>query len=201
MKKSTDSKAASDMEIVRRVNDGDTDAFALLLERYRNHVCRIVGKHVPFDRVDELSQDVFIRVFRSLGSFKGPDGFRYWVSKIAVRTCYDFWRKEYRNRETPMSAMTDRQEEWMDRVTAEQAGDSFAAMCREKEAREVLEWALARLSPEDRMVVELVHLEGLSGKEAAELMGWSVANVKIRSYRSRNKLRKLLTGAIERQGV
>jgi RNA polymerase sigma-70 factor (ECF subfamily) len=47
------------------------------------------------------------------------------------------------------------------------------------------------------MVVELVYLEGLSGKEAAELLGWSVANVKIRSFRSRKKLQKVLTGLME----
>ena len=189
------------MEIVRRVNGGDTDAFEGLLVRHREHVCRIVRKHVPFDRAEEVAQDVFVRAFRSLGSFKGPDGFPHWLSKIAVRTCYDFWRREYRNREVPLSVMTERHEEWMDRVTAERAGGDFEALCRRKEAREVLDWALAHLSAEDRMVLELVYLEGLSGREAAELMGWSVANVKIRSFRSRNKLRKLLAGAMEREGV
>ncbi len=148
-----------------------------------------------------MSQDVFIRVFRSLESFKGPTGFRHWVAKIAVRTCYDFWRKEYRNREIPMSAMTDRHEEWMDRVTSDAAGATFDAMCRKKEAKEVLDQALSLLSAEDRMVMELVYLEGLTGKEAAELMGWSVANVKIRSYRCRSKLRKLLMKALKDKGV
>jgi RNA polymerase sigma-70 factor (ECF subfamily) len=56
----------------------------------------------------------------------------------------------------------------------------------------VLKYALNKLSPEDRMVIELVYLEGLSGKEAAELLGWSLANVKVRLFRSRKKLQKLL---------
>ena len=68
-----------------------------------------------------------------------------------------------------------------------------------KEAGEILEWALERLSPEDRMVLELVYLEGLSGKEAAAQLGWSVANVKIRSFRSRRRLEKLLKGALEEE--
>jgi RNA polymerase sigma-70 factor (ECF subfamily) len=59
-----------------------------------------------------------------------------------------------------------------------------------------LDWALDRLSAEDRMVLELVYLEGLSVKETAELLGWSVANVKVRSHRSRKKVEKLLTGLI-----
>jgi RNA polymerase sigma-70 factor, ECF subfamily len=62
----------------------------------------------------------------------------------------------------------------------------------------MLDWAMDRLSPEDRMVVELIYLEGLSGKEAADLLGWSVANVKVRAFRSRNKLRKLLSETIKR---
>ncbi len=58
--------------------------------------------------------------------------------------------------------------------------------------QEVLEWALGKLSAEDRMVLELVYLEGLSCKEAAKQLGWTLANVKVRSFRSRNKLKKLL---------
>jgi RNA polymerase sigma-70 factor (ECF subfamily) len=194
----SDSKEVSDIEIIRRVNGGDTDAFAVLLERHKGHVCRIAKKHVPFHRVEEISQDVFIRIFRSLGSFKGEGGFRQWISKITVRTCYDFWRKEYRNRELPMSSLTDRHEDWLEVVTADSSGEAFERACRKKEAGEVLEWALDRMTPEDRMVLELVHLEGLSGREVAELTGWSIANVKIRAYRSRNKLRKLLGESVER---
>ena len=69
-----------------------------------------------------------------------------------------------------------------------------------KEAGEVLEWALERLSPEDRTVLELIYLEGFSGKEVALQLGWSVANVKIRSFRSRRKLEKLLRNVLEGEG-
>jgi len=56
-----------------------------------------------------------------------------------------------------------------------------------------LEWALGKLAPGERMVLELVYLEGLSGKEAADLLGCSVASVKVRSFRSRKKLEKLIS--------
>jgi RNA polymerase sigma-70 factor (ECF subfamily) len=56
---------------------------------------------------------------------------------------------------------------------------------------------LGRLSAEERIVLEMIYFEGLSGKEVAELLGWSIANVKIHSFRSRRKLRKLLSGARE----
>ncbi|NIO03758.1 MAG: sigma-70 family RNA polymerase sigma factor [Proteobacteria bacterium] len=69
---------------------------------------------------------------------------------------------------------------------------SFDDKDSQKKARELLDWALDRLSPEDRLVLELVYLEGLSGREAADLLGWSVANVKVRSLRARSKLPNLL---------
>lgn len=94
-----------------------------------------------------------------------------------------------------MSSLGDGQREWVERAAADPSGGSIDDIGREVEAREVLDWALARLSPEDRMVLELVYLEGLSVREVADLLGWSTANVKIRSFRSRRKLQKLLKDA------
>lgn len=167
------------------------------MERYGDHVLGIVKKHVPYSEVDETTQDVFIRAYQSLANFQGGDRFKSWLSTVAVRACYDYWRKTYKSREVPMSCLSDRHREWLEEVMSEQSGQFFQDRGAVKEAGEVLEWALERLSPEDRVVLELVYLEGFSGKEAAARLGWSVANVKIRSFRSRRKLEKLLRGALE----
>jgi RNA polymerase sigma-70 factor (ECF subfamily) len=131
-----------------------------------------------------------------LPGFKQEGSFRQWLSAIAVRTCYDFWRKRYRSRELPMSDLTDSHQAWLEKTLSNQSDKSFHEKGSEKEARELLYWALSKLSARDRMVIELVYLEGLSVKEAAGLLGWSVANVKVRSFRSRKKLETLLTGVI-----
>lgn len=170
------------------------------MKRYGGHVLRIVKKHVPYSEVDETTQDVFIRAYQSLASFQGGDRFKSWLSTVAVRTCYDYWRKTYKSREVPMSCLSDRHREWLEEVMSEQSSQFFQDRGSVKEAGEVLEWALERLSPEDRMILELVYLEGFSGKEAALQLGWSVANVKIRSFRSRKKLEKFLRGALEEEG-
>ena len=81
-------------------------------------------------------------------------------------------------------------------MISEQAEQALYEKGLQDEARELLDWVLGRLSAEDRMVLELVYLEGLTGKEAADLLGWSVANVKVRSFRSRKKLEKILAGVI-----
>ncbi len=189
----------SDAEIIRRVTGGDVNAFEFLLKKYKNHVFKIVKRHVPFHRVEEAAQDVFVRTYTSLHTFKGKSGFKSWLSAIATRTCYDFWRREYKSREIPMSALSDAQQDWLEEVMADASIRSIAERGRQKEAREILEWALDRLSAENRMVVELVYLQGLSGREAARLLGWSVANVKVRCHRSRKKLHKLLIGSNRRR--
>jgi RNA polymerase sigma-70 factor (ECF subfamily) len=183
---------SSDTEIVRRVLNGDVNAFESLLIRYKDTVLNIVKKHVPYNDVEETIQNVFLRTYQSLPSFKGKSGFRQWLSSIAVRTCYDFWRKTYRSREVPMSVLTEKHQKWLEEVIAEQSEQSINEKCSQNDARELLDWALGRLSAEDRMVMELVYLEGLSGKEAADLLGWSISNVKVRCFRSRKKLEKIL---------
>ncbi len=183
----------ADAEIVRRITDGDVNAYEHLMKKYKGYVFKIVNKHIPYEQVEETAQDVFVRAYQSLPNFKKKSSFKQWLAKITVRTCYDFWRKVYRNRELPMSSLTENQKDWLEKVIADQASRSFYEEGAQKEAAEVLNYALDRMSAEDRMVLELIYLEGLSGKEAAALLGWSVANVKIRSFRARKKLHKLLT--------
>lgn len=183
---------SSDTEIVRRVLDGNANAFESLLVRHKNTVLKIVKRHVPYNEVEETTQNVFLRAYQSLPSFKGDGGFRQWLASIAVRTCYDFWRKMYRSREVPMSTLTEKHQKWLEEVITEHSEQAIIEKGSQDEARELLDWALGKLTAEDRMVLELVYLEGLSGKEAADLLGWSVANVKVRCFRSRKKLEKIL---------
>jgi RNA polymerase sigma-70 factor (ECF subfamily) len=186
-----DPPSPSDEEIVRRVLAGEVNAFEYLVRRYQRLVLATVKKHAPFDCVEDIVQDVYLRAYRSLPGFRRTDRFAHWLSVIAVRACYDFWRQRYKSRELPMSSLA---EEHVAHLEA--AASDEGAPCDEKalqrEAREALDWALGKLSAGDRMVLELVYLEGRSVKEAAGLLGWSVANVKVRLFRSRRKLRGLL---------
>lgn len=190
-----DERELSDSAYITRVLDGDRNAFAFLLKKYKMYVLKIVNRHIPYEDAEEVAHDAFIRVYESLAKFTGSGGFRHWIATIATRTCYDYWRRAYRSKEIAMSSLGDEHREWIERVQVEASGGSIDDIGREIEAREVLDWALARLSPEDRMVLELVYMEGLSVREVADLLGWSTANVKIRSFRSRRKLHKLLKDA------
>lgn len=191
--------APRDSEIVRRILQGEVNAFELLLDRYKDHALKIIKKRVPPSEVEDIAQEVFVKAYQSLPGFDPESHFRKWLSTIAVRTCYDYWRKAYRTRELPMSALTQRHGEWLEDVILSESTASADGRTRQEDAKEVLAWALDRLSPEDRMVLEMVYLEGMTGREAAELLGWSTANVKVRAFRSRRRLLKLLSGLMERE--
>jgi RNA polymerase sigma-70 factor (ECF subfamily) len=193
-----DSLKPSDAEIIGQVIEGNANAFETLMARYQDMVLKIVKKRVPFSNLEETAQDVFIRVYQSLPTFKGKDNFNQWVSSIAVKTCYDYWRKTYRSQEVSMSSLSEKHQNWLEEAISDPLESSLDEKVTQKEGMELLDWALGQMSPEDRMVLELVYLEGLSGKEAANILGWSLANVKIRSFRSRRKLEKLLSGFMKK---
>ncbi len=185
-------ESATDEEMVRRTLDGDGDAFAGLMDRYGAHVLAIVQRHVPMDRVEDVVQEVFVRAYRSLSKLKTAASLKKWFTTIAVRSCYDFWRQHYRTAQLHGSSLDDEHHRGLKRAIADKSNADWRAFVRQREAQEILEWALNKLSAEDRIVLELVHLEGMTGREAADILGWSLANVKVRAFRSRHKLQKLL---------
>jgi RNA polymerase sigma-70 factor (ECF subfamily) len=184
-----------DVEIVRQVIDGEVNAFESLVKRHGGFASAIVKRHVPFDDVEDTLQNVFLRAYRSLPTFKNRSSFRQWLSVIAVRTCHDFWRERYKSLEFPVSSLSAEHEAWLASALAEESDRSFHERGSRKEAGEILDAALGSLSAGDRMVLELVYLEGHSLKEAATVLGWTVANVKVRLFRSRRRLHTLLEAA------
>jgi RNA polymerase sigma-70 factor (ECF subfamily) len=189
---------SDDAEIIDRVLQGEIDRFAELIDRHRQHVLKIVNGHVPADRVAEVAHDVFVRAYRGLPRFSGRVPFEHWLARLAVRACYDFWRAS-RREDVPVSSLTKDQAGWLDRALAAQSDEQFREQAGRRESLEVLDWALAQLSPENRLVLTLVYLEGRSVREAADLLGWSLVNVKVRCHRARQALRTLFQEWEEQQ--
>ena len=189
---------SDDTEIIERILHGESDRFAELITRHRQHVLNIVSAHVPAEQAPEVAHDVFVRAYRSLSRFSKQVPFEHWLSRLAVRTCYDFWRAR-RRADIPVSTLTEDQSGWLDRALAAESTAHFRDEADRRESLEVLDWALGQLSPENRLVLTLVHLEGRPIREAADLLGWSMINVKVRCYRARQKLRSLFLQEWERQ--
>lgn len=171
---------------IERVLAGETDAFAPLIEKYRRQVFRIVASMVAAKDIEEVGHEVFIRAFKDLGGYSGRAPFGHWLSKVTVRTCYDFWRKMRRERHVAVSA------EHFAVLESELLAETRIDASAVERAEDLVEWALGHLKPQDRAAFSLLYIEEMSMKEVAEAMGWSVAQVKMRSFRARHLLRRLL---------
>jgi RNA polymerase sigma-70 factor, ECF subfamily len=191
-----ESTIAADSDIIDQVIKGHINAFETLITKYGDFVSRIVKKHIPFNEVEDVIQNVFLRIYQSLPMYKGTGEFKSWLSSIALRTCYDYWRKAYKSREIPMNCITEDHQKWLENAVSEQSLILVQDKEGKRKATELLEWALGKLSAEDRMILELIYLEGHSGREVAELLGWSIANVKVRSFRLKRKLKSILNSVL-----
>lgn len=187
-----DRSGLTDEELIRLVLAGDDELFEELILLHRDHVSRIVGGHVPQELVREASHEVFVKAYTALAAYAFEKPFAHWLATIAIHHCYDKWRQESVRKEISISGPGKDPHQWVDRLLAAESGERFATTVRQHDATAVLHWALAQLLAENRMVVTLVHLDGYSVREAAELLGWSVVNVKIRAHRARHQLRKIL---------
>jgi RNA polymerase sigma-70 factor (ECF subfamily) len=109
---------------------------------------------------------------------------------LAVRTCYDFLREHQRNREQTLSEITEEESKWLERVATDadpvRDADSVAA------ARLVVHKLMETLSPESRLIIQLLEIEEKSLKEIAQLTGWSIPMIKVRAFRARAAMRKTL---------
>lgn len=187
----------NDARIIESVLAGDVDRFEVLIRRHERTVLAIIKKHIPVEQVEDMAQEVFVRAYQSLAKYKGKGDFKSWLAAITVRTCYDFWRKHYRRKEISWEGASENQRYLISHNMAQEAMSRHDRKESLKEDQESLKQALDQLPAAERMVLELVYFEELPGKEVARLLGWSVANVKIRTYRARNKLRRILQKSLQ----
>ena len=189
-----------DSEVIRNVLSGNRDDFEIILKRYEAYIFTIISKHLPPNMVEDAAQEVFIRIYKSLSSYRAEAPFKHWISKICVRYCYDFWRERYRLKEVSMASLSEEHCKWVENVASGQSQEYFERGEALKDSREVLQWALNKLNAQERTLVTLLYLEELSTKEAADLLGWSVVNVKVKSFRLRNKLRTIISSLLDQKG-
>ena len=177
---------------LERVRQHDQDAAVALVEALYPLVIRIVRSHCP-ERSDEedLAQEIFLKLFSRLDQYEARAGIplEHWVSRLAVRTCLDALRARARRPTVRMGDLPEAQRAWLHFMIAEEraAPDSAAAS-----ALELVEKLLSQLPPDDRLVITLLDLQERSVKEIAALTGWSVPLVKVRAFRARAEMRKLL---------
>jgi RNA polymerase sigma-70 factor (ECF subfamily) len=180
----------TDDDLVRRSQQGDEEAFAELVGRYRRLVFGIIARTIgDAGRAEDLAQDVFLRMHRGLPYFRGTARVSTWIYRIAVNVCLQ-------DRATPKRIALRISEEGDDEDrTARQVGGKDAAFGT-IELRDRLSKALARLPANYRLLVAAHYLRGVQYDELAGALNLPLGTVKTHLYRARRELRKLLEGEL-----
>ena len=179
----------TDEELIGEVLSGRTASFEILVERHSPRVFAIARRYARRDsEVEDIVQEVWLKSFQKLATFRGDAPFEHWLARLSVRTCYDVLRAHQRNREWTFTELTEPEQDWLDRVVTnpDDSGESADA------ARQLVERILEDLSPPARLVITLLEIEEKSVREIAELTGWSVPLVKVRAFRARAEMKKRL---------
>ena len=174
-----------DWEDVDQTRRGDGQAYRRLIERHQDHVGRILWRFSRDRRVhEELMQDVFVEAYLSLDTYRAEAPFEHWITRIATRVGYRFWKEAARQKQSEPFTAAD----W-DRVTGD---EDVLDTLEPADAAALLHGLLAQLPPRDRLVLTLRYLEECDVAETARRTGWTRTMVKVQTLRARNKLRKLM---------
>ena len=170
----------SDAEVVAEVLAGDTARFEVLVCRYQPRLFGTARRYARReDEVQDIVQEIFLKAFSKLGSWRADAPFEHWLMRMAVHTCYDFLRSHQRNREHNTTDLSDDESDWLERHAPAPASGGHDAEAARTLVGKVL-------------VITLLELEDRSVKEIAALTGWSVPLVKVRAFRARAEMKKIL---------
>jgi len=177
---------ATGIEDVRKSLLGDSEAYRRLIERHQEYIGRMLWRFSRDRRVhEELVQDVFVEAYLSLGRYRGKAPFVHWLSRIATRVGYRYWKQIDRQKKRESFTL----EEW-DQLP----GDSGEKMDA-SQAAALVHRLLGQLPPRDRLVLTMRYLEECDVAETAQRTGWTKSMVKVQTWRARKKLEKLFTEA------
>ncbi len=179
-----------DQHYIDCIQQGDTNAYSVLIDRYKYMVFTLALKMVKRrEEAEEISQDVFVKAYTALNTFKGESKFSTWLYKIAYYRSLDYLKKQKRSLQTHT---IDSDTEYH-LPAIENVMDTLEL----KERKKVIQEAIALLKEEDAVVITLHYFEELTLKEIAGIMNLDANTVKVRLYRSRKRLAVLLKNRLE----
>ncbi len=186
-------KDAAESELIRRAQGGDVSVYEELVRRHQKRVMAIVGGILRWrDDIEDVAQQVFLKVYLSLKRFDGRSSFSTWLYKISVNETYDHLRKKKARRLVYESDLSEEQEQQLRLTTSTGTGSGPGPLALERlEARQVVDRLLGELNREDRMMLVLKEVEGFSVEEIGDLLGQNTNTVKVRMFRARRRLAEI----------
>jgi RNA polymerase sigma-70 factor, ECF subfamily len=185
--------AEDDLAVVEAVRNGATDEYRTLVERHKRRLHAVILRLVGDPSVaEELTQETFVRAFRSLADFRRESSFGTWLVQIGIHAARDRMRSVRRRSMVSIDALAAAGRPKLELVDKSPAADPGFEV-EAKEERNLMRSALASLPPEYREVLVLKHFEGWAYGEIASVTGDSVGTLKVRAFRARQLLRERLT--------
>jgi len=189
---------ADPLWLVDGLRNGDEGAFEALVSRYQQPVYNLVYRLMddPSDACDVV-QEVFLKVFRNVSSFRGSSTLKTWIYRIAVNEAYNHrrWFHRHRKREVGLESDEDGSRSYQDILSDH--GRSPFDLALGTETRALVEKALLEVNEVFRPAIILRDMEDMSYEEIAEVLQVSIGTVKSRILRGREALRRTLTGCLE----
>lgn len=180
----------NDKVYINKILNGDTNAFTVLVDRYKDLVFTLALRMVKNrEEAEEVSQDTFIKVYKSLNRFKGDSKFSTWIYRVAYNTCLDRLKKNKRQQYTvAIDEYTEHQVKTLDNALDK---------IEEQEKQQAINSCLEMLPSEDSFILTLYYFEELSLDEISKITDLNPNNVKVKLFRSRKKLATILKQQLE----
>jgi len=160
-------------------------------------VLKLVRSHLPRRASEEdLCQVIFIKILSNIGQYSSKAPIEHWVSRIAINTCLNALKSESVRPELRWSDLSADQAELLEGIATNPDDPDPAGAAA---SRDLVEKLLGSLSPRDRLLITMLHLEGHSMDDIRQATGWNIATIKVRAFRARQKLKGIFQ-QLTRQG-
>src|ERR1700681_3098727 len=188
-----------EFELIQRAQSGEDAAFNQVVVAYRKRImgtiARLIGR--PED-VEDVAQEVFMRLYYSLDQLRTPEVFEPWLYRLTVNAAYDYLRKQRRRQEFRMSDLSEQQVMLADAMAGGKAEQSEQ---HQKKIRESVDSLLGAVFEADRILLMLKEVEGLSLKELEKVYKVNENALKVRLFRARQRVLKAFASAEKKQGA
>jgi RNA polymerase sigma-70 factor, ECF subfamily len=183
-----------EQELIEKARTGDSSAFNQIVLAYRKRILgtisRLIGR--PED-VEDVAQEVFVRLYYSLDQLRTAEVFEPWLYRLTVNASYDYLRRAKRRSESRMADLSEQQVMMADSL----AGGRQESEDRQKsDVREFMDALFRHVSEEDRLLLTLKEVEGLSLRELERIYGVNENALKVRLFRARQRVLKAYKTAV-----
>jgi len=175
-----------DPETIRRAQAGDAQAFNEIVHAYKKRILGTIYRLIGYgDDIEDVGQDVFVRLYFSLDQLRTAEVFEPWLYRLTVNAAYDYLRKKRRN---PSVRMADLSEEQLSAADAAASGKQLSEDRQKGDIVELTGILLDQVSEEDRILLTLKEVEGLSLKELEKIYEVNENALKVRLFRARKRV-------------